>query len=291
MTTCITCCFCGNDIEAKFYTTISWEELTSSWFGCPQCNSLMIFPSPDEGSLNRLYGENYRERVLQPHPGVDNRIRYSESYRQVVFNEYQQSLNDLNAFNSPPSTLLDYGCADGIFLEFFRQYISDELHGTEKKNIRIYGVDIASEMLEVAKSKGFVVDYVHNVKRFNEKFDLITMWDVLEHIIDPHSVLKNLMDVLSPDGKIIIQTPQFGILAETFGNNWSHLLPCQHVSLPSFKGIDALAKRLGLVVKKHLSFGANAPASHVQQPFKSYFDAIAKQLNIGSTQLVCLARN
>jgi len=251
----------------------------------------MILPSPDEVCLNRLYGENYRERVLQPHPGVDNRIRYSDSYRSVVFNEYQQSLHDLDAFNPAPNALLDYGCADGVFLEFCHQYISDDLHGGEKKNIRIYGVDIATEMLEVAKSRGFVVDHVNNVKQFNEKFDLITMWDVLEHIIDPYSVLKKLMDVLSPDGKIIIQTPQFGIIAETFGSNWSHLLPCQHVSLPSFKGMEALAKRLELAVKKHLSFGANAPASHVQQPFKSYFDDLAKQLNIGSTQLVCLARS
>src|SRR3990167_7527600 len=251
----------------------------------------MILPSPDEECLNRLYGEKYGERVLQPQPGVDNRLRYSESYRPVVFNEYQQSLNDLNVFNPTPNTLLDYGCADGVFLEFCHQYISDDLHGAQKKNIRIYGVDIASEMLEVAKSKGFVVDHVNNVKRFNEKFDLITMWDVLEHIIDPYSVLKQLMDVLSPDGKIIIQTPQVGIISEIFGSNWNHLLPCQHVSLPSFQGIDALAKRLGLVVKKHLSFGANAPESHVQQPFKSYFDAVAKQLNIGSTQLICLARS
>ncbi|OGT48509.1 MAG: hypothetical protein A3E53_03910 [Gammaproteobacteria bacterium RIFCSPHIGHO2_12_FULL_39_24] len=285
MSAYVTCVFCANSIEAQFYTTISWEELTSSWFRCPSCNSLMILPSPDEACLNRLYGENYREQVLQPHPGVDNRVRYSESYRPVVFSEYQQSLDDLNAFNPSPNTLLDFGCADGVFLEFCRQHVF------EKKNIRIYGVDISSEMLEVAKSKGFNVAHVNDVEQFNEKFDLITMWDVLEHIIDPYSVLKKLVDVLSLDGRIIIQTPQFGVIAEIFGSNWNHLLPCQHVSLPSFQGIDALAKRLGLVVKKHLSFGANAPESHVQQPFKSYFDAVAKQLNIGSTQLICLARS
>lgn len=277
----VSCVFCGYKAYARFHAKVIWKELESSWYQCDFCSGLMIIPLPKDALLEKVYGENYRNRRLQPHAGVDNRIRYSSAYRSTVFKEYLMSLRDLGLDNGSFKAILDYGCADGIFLEFCKNHFSRS---------ELYGADVAKDMLEDARKKGFSVTHVNALSRWGKTFDFITLWDVVEHLPHPYTTLKELTKLLTKNGRILIQTPCFGIIGEVLGSNWEHLLPVQHVSIASKKSIEQLAKRLGFTIEKHITFGANAPVQKVHQPYKTLYDTLVKRLNIGSVQLVSLRR-
>lgn len=132
-------------------------------------------------------------------------------------------------------TVLEIGCGTG-----------ETLNLLQKKNLcrRTVGIELFSEAAESAKMR---VDEVFNwdiEKRENfdtfGKFDLILMLDVLEHLVDPWSVLEKVQEkLLKPNGKMIISIPNV-----------------RHISslLPLLMKGDFTYKERGILDKTHLRF-------------------------------------
>lgn len=277
-----TCVWCGDTGNKAFHARVRWEKFDSSWYKCAGCESLMILPRPSKEEIRDIYEDDYLNKRLQPHPGVDCRIRYSKEYRSTVFAEYKLSLEDIGINKKKTKSILDFGCADGVFLEFCKTYFNP---GT-----KLYGTDLSVRMLDQAKNNGWNVFPLSKLDSLDMKFDLITLWDVIEHVENPAAVLKKLKNLLAPGGMIFLETPRFGILGELYGENWPHLLPVQHLSVASKEGMEKLAKKLGLVVGKYCSFGANTPSVAVPQPYKRVFDQLAKRLGFGDVQILSLKK-
>lgn len=242
----------------------------------------MILPRPSKAVIREIYEDDYLNKRLQPHPGVDCRIRYSPKYRSTVFSEYELSLKDLKIDKKGIKSILDFGCADGVFLEFCKKYFNS--------NTKLYGTDLSERMLDQAKNNGWNVFSLKDLETLTMKFDLITLWDVIEHLEDPEIVISELKKMLTPTGRIFLETPRFGILGELYGDNWPHLLPVQHLSLASKEGMEMFAARMGLEIERYCSFGANAPSVVVPQPYKKVFDQLAKRLGFGDVQILSLRR-
>jgi SAM-dependent methyltransferase len=61
-------------------------------------------------------------------------------------------------------------------------------------------------------------------------FDVITMWHVLEHVMNPVEVLAELRSLLKPDGVLVVSVPNFASWqSEVFKGGWFHLDPPRHV--------------------------------------------------------------
>lgn len=278
----MTCVWCGKKGKKTFHARVQWERLDSTWYKCASCGSLMILPRPSKEAMRSVYGNDYLNKRLQPHAGVDSRIRYAKEYRPTVYAEYTLSLEDLGIKKTGMKSVLDFGCADGVFLEFAKTYFNP--------TTKLYGTDVSEHMLEQAIRNGWNVIPLAALRTLKEKFDLITLWDVIEHLEDPGAVISELAGLLSPKGRILIQTPRFGMLAELFGDQWAHLLPVQHVSVASKEGMERFVRRMGFRIETHRSFGANAPSTAVAQPYKSVFDQLAKKLDFGDVQIVSVRR-
>ncbi len=105
--------------------------------------------------------------------------------------------------NKPTQRVLEIGCAAGRL-------------GREIKSRGHYvaGIEISESAVREAKK---VLDKVYTFdieeewpkEILNEKFDLIILPEVLEHIFDPIYVLRNSSVILKPEGEIIITTPNF----------------------------------------------------------------------------------
>lgn len=98
--------------------------------------------------------------------------------------------------------LLDVGCWDGYLLERIRGAgLYEEL----------YGVDFVPEGIEAVRAKGFqaqVVDLNHDSLPFPDgHFDGVTMLAVLEHVFDPHAVVREVHRVSRPGGDLVIDVP------------------------------------------------------------------------------------
>ncbi|KKU81366.1 MAG: hypothetical protein UY10_C0059G0002 [Microgenomates group bacterium GW2011_GWA2_47_8] len=111
----------------------------------------------------------------------------------------------------PPNSqlkLLDFGCGTGHLLKEVVKIRPD---------YRIYGVDISTKALEVAKTRvpRGVFRFVSNDQHIpfpNNSFDIILALDVLEHIYDTKTVFTELARVLKPNGMLIITVPYNGKL-------------------------------------------------------------------------------
>lgn len=277
-----TCVWCGERGSMERHASVVWGSLRSTWYRCSSCDSLQVLPLPSARAIQRVYEDDYLNKRLQPHVGVDCRKRYAASYRPTVFKEYEWSLTDLKIQPRIIRSVLDVGCADGVFLDFARAYFS--------RATRLVGTDISETLLSKARRKGWSVFPASELSVHGGRYDLITLWDVLEHTPEPFAMMRQLVPLLTPHGSLMIQTPRVGDVAQLFGETWPHLLPVQHLSLASKDGMAALAKRSELSITCHISFGANAPSEKVPQPYKRYYDQLAKKFDFGEVQLVRLTR-
>lgn len=258
--------------DSKHYLSKSFKDMSASWFRCRECGTLFLSPLPTQQELAEYYRKNYAERTS---PGtVSHRFRFNTENKNVVFNEYQLSLSDIGISNEMlhNKNILDYGCANGFFLDFCFE------NGTLKKNL--FGYDIAEDLLNDVRKRGYNI--LNDEKK---KFDYIFLWDVLEHIPKPKDFLLDVKLYLKWGGEIIVQTPRVGILSDSFKNEWQHFLPFEHVILYTRESLVELFDDVGFQLLKTSSFGSNSPSHIIPEPYKSTFDCLAKFTDNGSTQV------
>ena len=97
--------------------------------------------------------------------------------------------------------ILEIGSGDGFFLEKMQDY-GDKMTGIEvSKQRRI-------KSRKITNVKVLDIDLVQNVPDIGS-FDVIVLFQVLEHIRDPINFLKNILKLLKPRGKLIVEVPNF----------------------------------------------------------------------------------
>jgi 2-polyprenyl-3-methyl-5-hydroxy-6-metoxy-1,4-benzoquinol methylase len=109
--------------------------------------------------------------------------------------------------------LLDIGCAHGQMLEAAR-----------RMGLNPIGVEI-SPAGEHARSHGFTVfgSTLDQAPFSSGQFDFVTMVDVIEHVEDPLTLLREARALLRPNGAVLLMTPDVGSLAcRLLGNRWPH---------------------------------------------------------------------
>jgi SAM-dependent methyltransferase len=265
--------------KAKTVGTLQYE---STWVECSQCGSAHIDPYPSKQQLAEYYSTGYLEMdfTATSDQNSNHCIHYSPEYESVVFENYGYSLSDAQYSNNDLRrfTILDYGCANGIFLKYLADVVGvDDRH--------IYGVDLESDMLDECRSRFRNVEPVDQVLSFNQRFDLITLWNVIEHIHDPVPTLESLVKLLNPDGEILIETPMFSPFAKKLGIEWSHYIVLEHINLFSRSAIKNLFYDLGMTCTSESSFGANL-FGDINKTVKGALDQMAKEKDFGATQVL-----
>lgn len=133
--------------------------------------------------------------------------------------------------------ILDLGCGDGVFIEALTP------------NNELYGVDIDKRSIEVARQRGLknlynmdVEEFINYAKEIGLRFDLITMFDLLEHLTDPKKVLEKLKSILKPSGLIVGTLPNRDRL---FTNHIKTDFPPHHFYRFSKRSLEQFIKRAG----------------------------------------------
>ena len=135
-------------------------------------------------------------------------------------------------------TLLDFGCGPGGFLLKARDLA-----------IIAHGVELELRLSDYHKECGLTV--FQNISDINRKYDFITIFHVLEHLVNPKVVIGNLCELLSDGGQIIIEVPNADdalltlYQCEAF-SNFTYWSP--HVFLYTAKTLKLLFSQLNLKV-------------------------------------------
>jgi len=143
-------------------------------------------------------------------------------------------------------TLLDIGCGRGDFLAC-----------AEARGWSVNGVEPSTSVVAVSEEIDNRIERLpfENVKNDFGPFDVITMWDVIEHVEKPDEDMKKIFKLLKPGGIAAIETPNekglFKILAHGFARlgmrkflDYVYYLP--HRVAFSAKGLRLLGQRAGL---------------------------------------------
>ena len=192
---------------------------------------------------NTLYEEERNNRKYNSSEGeitvsmLDDNIRRFESYKELI----------------KESEILDFGCERGDFIQL-----------TQKISKKSVGVELNRKNSEHLNNIG--IQCVNKLSELNDdKFDLITLNHVFEHLHDPINILIELQKHLKDDGTIIIEVPHArDILLQTFNlksfKNFT-FFP-EHLILHTRESLETFAINSGLYKKSIEGFQRYPISNH-----------------------------
>ncbi len=184
---------------------------TSSGYGkhhaivrCARCG--LVYASP----------RSHDEEIRQSYEEVVDELYVEERRGRVL--TFERNFRPLQALvpASPRPRLLDVGCYVGIFLEIASQ------HGWE-----VWGVEPSLWAAQEARRRGLhvIAGTLAEADLAPASFDVVTLWDVVEHFTDPKAELVRINRLLKPGGVLCIHTIDIdGLVPRLLGPRWPWLM-------------------------------------------------------------------
>jgi SAM-dependent methyltransferase len=153
----------------------------------------------------------------------------------------QRRVRDILRLKQPPGRVLDIGCGKGeVTLALY------------EKGFDCSGIDMKPELVSQLKEQCPQVNWRYalttDISRGVERYDILTMYHVLEHIPDPRAVLLSVKALANPGALIVIEVPNVGGWeARIKGRKW-HYYKVDHVSYFCTADLLRLAKEFELEV-------------------------------------------
>jgi len=230
-------CWCGNADLFPF---------SPDYGECRACGSLVSLKDmPPEQLLVRddetdFYGKQYwldHQKKDLGFPDIHTRARNDLIERNLHW------LKALLKYRLPPAKVLELGCSHGSFVALLHQAGYDAS-----------GVEMSPWVVEFGRKTFGVPIFVGPVEALEippGSLDVIALMDVLEHLPDPTATMAHCLQLLKPDGLLLIQTPQFkegmnyAALVETKGAFLEILKADEHLYLFSDHSVIRLFQQLG----------------------------------------------
>jgi SAM-dependent methyltransferase len=227
------CVHCGAGKLKKLFTTGDHFQQKPGRFTIVRCRSCgVVFQNP---RLNReglaFYYRDYYDGM-----GADITELAFSNYGPVYVNR----ANMMKALTRP-QRWLDVGCGHGHFCRAAR----DALPGTE-----LHGLDWGTSV-DDAQRRGWI-DRAHRgslpdlASALRRRYDVVSMFHYLEHVIDPAAEIAAAREVLEPGGYLVIEVPEpDSLIGRALGSFWVNWLQPQHLQFLSIRHVDALLRAHG----------------------------------------------
>lgn len=199
---------------------------------CPSCGLRMTLPCPPPSEIGKYYEtEDYLSH------GADQKGLFAWLYRQAKKRNLSNK-SRLLAGIAPQSHILDYGCGTGDFINHC-QALGYSVRGAEPSP------------QATAHASSLVRDLIVSPEAelaSERRYDIISLWHVLEHIHDPVDILTQLKAKLNNGGHIIIALPNpVSTDAQHYGPQWAGWDVPRHLWHYEPRSIIQLMEGLGMV--------------------------------------------
>jgi SAM-dependent methyltransferase len=232
MTESAPCKFCqGTSIKILF------SKRNFQYGQCQDCGLIFIYPQLSSDFLARVYNDShvrdfYFEEIL---------LDFNETHQIPIFEKRLGQIRFHLDRTCSGRLLLDVGCAAGNFITLAQaqgwQTVGLELNQTY--------VNYAQQERHLDVRNCSVDDFVGQ----GELFDVVTMWDVPEHLYDPIGTLKQVGKLVNPGGILATTTISHNCInARLLGKDWRYYSPPDHVYSFTPKLIEQILEIAGFEV-------------------------------------------
>lgn len=237
----VSCNFCNSENHHSIFQIkdllLGDFSQTFSYVKCSNCGLIFQNPRVSSEYILKYYPDNYDS--YQP-VNANNSTLLGRILRYGL----RKRANFVYKF-CKGGRLLDIGCSTGDFL--------DQIGESGKKDQwELFGVEISEYAASLAREK-------KNLKIFNSTleeaqfpdnfFDVITLWDVLEHLYDPYGSLIEINRVLKKGGVLLIRVPNYDSLDRLiFKSTWAGWDAPRHLYVFNKKILRAYLEKTGFSV-------------------------------------------
>lgn len=252
--------------------SVSKEEFTL--FRNEEFDMLVTKPVPE--NLSKYYeSEDYISHT-------DGKKSLFEKVYQLVKNyTLKKKLKLINSFQSDAKTILDIGAGTGDFLSVCK-----------KNNWETFGIEPNQKAREIAQTKNVVLEKeIGDFK--NQKFDVITLWHVLEHVENLSEYIATLNQLLKENGTLVIAVPNYKSYdAKHYKNYWAAFDVPRHLWHFSQTSIAKLFLQENMKVVKtlpmkfdsfYVSLLSEKYKNGKMNPFKAFWIGLQSNLKAKST--------
>jgi len=170
--------------------------------------SLKEKPSPEE--LSKYYEKKYfQEKKTYKKEYSSEEIKY---FKNKIEQKFYQITQSGTLLNERQYSLLDVGCGEGFTLNFFKE-LGWNITGLDYSDFgcKTHNPDCIPHLI-----KGDIYENIEALLEEEIKFDLIWLDNVLEHVLDPLMMLRQLKKLSSKNGILVIEVPNDFSIVQTY---------------------------------------------------------------------------
>ncbi len=254
----ITCSCCNsNELNFLYEGKDRLHRLDGNFalFTCHNCGVVTVRPRLSNEEIQKYYPYDY---ISYPCPIQAETSRFKRFDRQFGVTRRRKKIEKYT--KKTEGKILDIGCATGVFLKEMKDH-GWEAYGVEPSN---YASEIALNQLDL----NVYNCYLDDVNFDDNYFDIVTLWDVFEHLPDPVRTMRIIRRILKPDGFIVITTPNTESWErKIFKQYWAGWDVPRHYNIFSDKAIDRLLKDQGMQINNLISFTGMIGAIRISLDF------------------------
>lgn len=211
---------------------------------CKDCELVFVKENVDKNIIHDLYQKTYFYNTAWYLLDKEKYLGYDDYVgdRDNIRNKFGSIIKVIKHYIDT-GPLLDIGCGLGFFLELAQEKGFNPVKGID---ISTYAVEYCRENLKLDVQQGEIKDFVFPSQNFN----IITMFDVIEHFKNPKSTLLEINRILKDSGFLVIVTPDIdAIVPRLIKDRWEEIqrVP-EHLIFFSKKTITSILKQTGFDV-------------------------------------------
>jgi len=214
------CLLCGNNEIVPYFKGL---------LKCTSCNFVTTDLDIDASDIQKIYSKKYFFG--------DEYVDYMKD-KEILQVNFRRKLESILGYKNN-GLLVEIGCAYGFFLELAKQYFE------------VKGYEICQDAVDYAKGLSLDVESGDFLKANipENSVDVITMWDVIEHLLEPQRYVGKAKDLLKHDGLLCITTGDISSLnARLRGKKWRMVHPPTHLHYFSRNNLKLLLENNGFKV-------------------------------------------
>jgi 2-polyprenyl-3-methyl-5-hydroxy-6-metoxy-1,4-benzoquinol methylase len=248
----VNCPICNsNTYKQQYLVKQTWNIVQ-----CNSCNFVYTNPRLDTNAIIDIYHQNYFQNTQF---GYSN---YEENPHLKVLN-FSKWINEALPFLNTKNNLkaLDVGCAAGFALSVYK-----------KNNIEAHGIELDDAYTKNLKANNYLIyDKPLLENKYQTTYDMISMFDVIEHLtnLDQHATLLN--QLLNQNGLLIFVTPDYNSLQrKVFGKRWFQFKPIEHINYFTKDTLQNFFEKFGFELVSSSKSGQFADAPFLIDRIQKY---------------------